>query len=242
MAASQRNKRTPVNVPTLMVSAGVAALVSALVLAIGMVILLMMARHSDNNAAAQPTTVNLGAQRTPAGAAPAGTAPVAGAPAAGAPAAPAGETPAGETPAPAAPVAPVAGTPAAPAPTAAAPAAGSTPTAPTLAGLKSDLNLLASGASASQKAVVLEDGARAVPPITNMLQLAKQFQPAGFRYELVGPVTQNGTTAGARLKLSSPGYESQYATMTYVWKDGRWKLTSKSICDIAAHASQPCNI
>ena len=228
--------------PTVMAAAGISAVVAAIVLAIGLVGLLLT-DVGGNNAAAQqtPTVVNLGAANQQYAAAPA--APAAPAPAAEEPAAPAEDAAA----APAAPAAPAAQAPAAAAPAPAASAApaqaaSGQPTAPTLGQFQSDLALLRGNGSNQKKAEVLEGGAAAVTPIVKLFNYADQFRAAGFRYELTGPVKQNGTSATARLKLTSPGYDPAYMTMRWVWKDGRWKLTNRSVCEIAAYAQIPCSL
>ncbi|AUH67875.1 MULTISPECIES: hypothetical protein [Gordonia] len=237
-APAAEESGTSINWPTVMMAAGISAVVSAIVLSIGLVGL-MLSDVGGNRAAAQEapaTVVNLGAQQTqPHAAAPASdsAAPSSDAPAADAPAADA----------------PVADAPAADAPAAQAPAAAQqqTPTAqgptkPTAAQLQAEMDYLASGASNAQKAQRLEGGARAVNQAQGILGLAAKFKPMGLTYRIVDPVTVNGNIASARLKLSSPGYQPTYMTMKWVWKDGRWKLTNSSICELGSYANIPCNL
>lgn len=241
-APEQTPSKGGINWPTVMMASGISAVVSAIVLAIGLVGLLLTDVGGSNNAAQQtPTVVNLGAANQPLAQAPAAAAP-----------APAAETPSADAPAPEAPAAqapsadaPAADAPAAEVPAATAPtssAASSTPTAPTLGQFQSDLKLLRSGASTAEKGKVLEGGTAAVGPINSLFKMADQFQAAGVRYEVTGPVKQNGTTATARFKLTGPGYEPAYSTMYWVWKDGRWKLTNRSVCELAAYIQAPCNL
>ncbi|MFT4086350.1 MAG: hypothetical protein QM658_04215 [Gordonia sp. (in: high G+C Gram-positive bacteria)] len=230
------DSRRSINWPTVIVAAGLAGLVSAIVLAIGMVGVMVADSAARNNSTATPTVVNLGAQQNPAAttAAPA------------APAAPAGTDPAATTPAPAdaAPVVP--GSPAAPAApaatTSAAPATTAQTSVPTLAMFQGQLRLLESNAPASQKAQVLEGGNRAVGQMTSILQLVRSYSYTGFKYQLIGPVTQNGDTATARLQMTLPGYDARYTTLKWVNVGGNWKLSNKSVCDLAAYAQQSCSV
>ena len=238
-----------INWPTVALAVGLSALVSAIVLAVGVTGILLANNSKNNNNSAQaapPTVVNLGAQGVqpaqPAVAAPADSAapadaaapaPVADAPAAEAPAA---------APAPAVPVTQEAAPPAAATGPGASGAAGGGPTTPTAAQLDGDLRFLAGNASATEKAKRVEGGQRAVNQAQGVLGLVKQFEPMGFRYRVVGPVNVNGTSATARLELASPGYEPTYLPLSWVWQDGRWKLTNRSICDMGSYAQIPCSL
>ncbi|GAA4755859.1 hypothetical protein [Gordonia alkaliphila] len=222
--------------PTVLAAGGVSAIISVLVLAIGLVGLLLSDVGARSEVAATPpTVVNLGAATAPVAAAP---------PAAAAPTGAESEAPAVEGDAPAAPNPDTSATdaqvPAASTPATAQPAAG--PTAPTLGGFQSDLAVLSSGASRAEKGKRLEGGTAAVTPIESLFRLAEQFRATGLRYSLMGPVKQSGETATAQFKLTSPGYAPTYSTLRWVWKDGRWKLTNKSVCELAAYAQIPCNL
>lgn len=224
--------------PTVMMAAGISAIISAIVLAIGMVGLMLSDVGGRTTAQEPPATVvNLGAQQ--------GQVP---------PAAPAAATdaPASETPTSDVPMAdgPLPDVPNPVAPTqqqspqqsqAQTQRAGS-PTRPTAAQLQNDLDYLASGASSSQKAQRLEGGSRAVGQAQGILSLAKRFKPMGLTYQIVDPVAVNGNTATARMKLSSPGYQPTYMKLSWVWQDGRWKMTNRSVCDLGAYANIPCNL
>lgn len=222
--------------PTVMMAAGISAIVSAIVLAIGLVGILLSDVGTTSAAQEPPATVvNLGAQQQ-------GQQPQAAAPTEASDT-PAADTPAADAPAPEAPAAdaPVAQAPVATAPGTAAQAS-ATPTTPTAAQLQADLDYLASGASSAQKAQRLEGGARAVNQAQGILSLAKKFKPMGLSYQIVDPVTVNGTTANARLKMTSPGYQPTYMKLTWVWKDGRWKMTNSSICELGSYAAIPCTL
>lgn len=230
--------RDSINWPTVALAAGMAGIVSAVVLAIAMVGLLLSEAASGNRAgAAAPQVVNLGA---------ATLAPAALAPVAAVPAAPAQDVPAAEPVAEAAPaataVAPAAVSSAAVSSAATSPGAGSVPATPTLGQFQSDLAVLRGGASNQEKGKLLEGGAPAAATLTKVLNYGKQFEPMGMGYRLVGPVKQNGATATARLELYAPGYQSNYLTMHFVWQDGRWKLTNKSVCELASFAQIGCNV
>ncbi|ALG86105.1 hypothetical protein [Gordonia phthalatica] len=224
-----------VNWPTVMMAAGISAVVSAIILAIGLVGIMLSDVGSRPTAQEPPATVvNLGAQQAqqPQAAAPTTTTDDPS------------ETTAPETPTDDAPVAaaPEATTPVAQAPAQTQTKTSAAPTKPTAAQLQNDLDFLASGASTSQKAQRLEGGSRAVGQAQGILALAKKFKPMGLSYQIVDPVTVNGTTATARLKLSSPGYQPNYMKLTWVWKDGRWKMTNSSVCALGSYANIPCNL
>lgn len=238
-AAPSGGSGSSVNWPTVMMAAGISAIISAIVLAIGLVGL-MLSDVGPRSAAQEPpaTVVNLGAQQ---GQVPQG-APVASTDASTSPA-PAADVPMADGPLPDVPnpVAPTQQEQVAQQPQSATQAAGS-PTRPTAAALQGDLDYLASGASTSQKAQRLEGGSRAVGQAQGILSLAKRFKPMGLTYQIVDPVAVNGNTATARMKLSSPGYQPTYMKLSWVWQDGRWKMTNRSVCDLGAYANIPCNL
>ena len=227
-----------VNWPTVLASAGLAGLVSAIVLAIGLVGLVLVDDKNNNGTAATPTVVNLGSNQQPTQLAPVQAAPAAAEPAAEeeAPAA----APAEE--APVAAEAPVAEAPAAATTEETTQAQAGQPAAPTVASLNKQLNLFAGGASNATKAKQLEGGAKAVPALDSVIKLVKQYSYTGFTYQIVGPVKQTGTTATAQLKMTLPGQGSRYLTMKYLYIDGMWKLSNKSVCDLAAYAQQSCPV
>jgi len=239
-----------VNVPTVFVAAGVSAVISGLIVSIG-VVGVLFAVDTDNSASnsAEPTVVNLGAAANPQGtvqpgatavpttAAPAAPAPAAPAPAAAA-AAPApavgGGTTSGGGYAPQAPAATAAaGTTEAPAAETAAPTALST------GELQNKLKLVLNGSSA-QKADELEAGARGVPVGEGIGNTLRTFEPVGVRWRIAGPVTVNANTMSANLILSSPGFNDATMGLTWVWKDDKWKLSNTSACEVAGYAQVPC--
>ncbi len=234
--ADEAGGRDSIDWPTVAVAAGMAGIVSALVLAIAVVGLLFSDAAAGNRVAAAPQVVNLGA------AVPAPVAAAVAPPAAAPPAAEPSHTeqmPAGQAPA-AAPEVGSESAPAAAAPVESADAGAAA--APSLAQFRADLAVLRSGASNQEKGRLLEGGAPAAATLTRVLDYGKQFEPMGMGYRLVGPVKQSGTTATARLELFAPGYPSNHLTMKFVWKDGRWKLTDKSVCELASFAQLPCNV
>lgn len=251
-----------VNWPTVLMAGGISAIISALVVTIGVVGLLLSDIGRDNNAAsnsAQPTVVNLGSaqsQGPQAGtpqAAPRATAPgapAAGAPAVGEPAGPPGEGSSADLPAggasggglaPGAAPQPAPEVPAAPQQTQQTQTPTSRPT-PTVGQLQGDLNSLVGGGSAAQKGQRLEGGQRAATQAQPIVLLLQRFKPLGFTYRVVGPVSVNGNTAKATLELRSPGYQPARMPVYWVWKDGQWKLSNRSICDIGSYAQIPCSL
>ncbi|MFC0314373.1 hypothetical protein ACFQNE_12685 [Gordonia phosphorivorans] len=234
-AGAARSRRgRGVDWPTVLAAGGVSAIVSAIVLAIGLVgLLLTDVGQRSEVAATTPTVVNLGAATAPVAAPQVAAPTVLESSTAAAP----DTAAAGEGPAGAGPTASDAGTPAA-----SAPAAAGGPTAPTLGGFQSDMAVLGGGASTAEKAKLLEGGTAAVTPVNNQFRLAEQFRGVGVGYSLVGPVTQNANTATARFKLTAPGYAPTYSTLRWVWADGRWKLSNKSVCELAAYSQTPCNL
>ncbi|WP_245569645.1 hypothetical protein [Gordonia shandongensis] len=220
---------------TVLASAGVAAVISALIVSIGLVGVMVSGSPARTAADASPATVvNLGDAQTPAAPAQA-TAP---------------ETPADDTPvADDAPegTAPPSGAgapdqnPSQPSPATRSSNDGG-PTTPTLAMFNGQLSTLSGASSTAQKAAVLEGGTAAVTPISKVLKLAKQYAYTGLTYKIVGPLKVNGTTATARLQMSVPTMGTRHIPLTWVWKDGAWKLTNKSVCAIAAYSQQECNL
>ncbi|MFW0783147.1 hypothetical protein AAFP35_01380 [Gordonia sp. CPCC 206044] len=246
-----------VNWPTVLVSGGVAAIISAVIVTIG-VVGLLVSELGDRDAAAsaqqQPTVVNLGSAQS---AAPSAAAPGAGA-APGAPGAPAAAAP------PAAAAAPPEGSsadlpagggtsgggmlPGAAAPQgvpqaqSAAPQQTTARSTPTVGKLQNDLDMLVGGGSPAQKAARLEGGSRAVTQAQPIVTVLQRFKPLGFSYRVTGPVSVNGGTAKATLELRSPGWNPAKMPLYWVWKGGQWKLSNRSICDIGSYAQIPCSL
>ncbi|MEE4022145.1 hypothetical protein V1Y59_03555 [Gordonia sp. PKS22-38] len=265
-----------VNWPTVLVSGGVAAIISALVVTIGVVGLLLSDIGQESSASsAQPTVVNLGSAQGQVPQAPGSAVPSAGVPPAagaadpamppgpkgggdalGEPIGPPGEGSSADLPsgggasggglAPGAVPEAAPGAPQQQAPQQQAPQTSQTQSgsrsAPTVGQLQSDLDYLVGGAPNGQKAQRLEGGQRAVNQAQPVIMLLQRFKPLGFEFTVVGPVTVNGNTAKATLELRSPGYQPARMPVYWVWQDGRWKLSNRSICDIGSYAQIPCSL
>jgi hypothetical protein len=239
-----------ISIPTVLASAGVAAIISAIVVTIGVVGIVVSERNDSANAA-QPTVVNLGSaqsalpQQAVAGqqpaAAPGQPAP-AGAPApAAAPAAEnvpesggtvgAGPAPA-PAPAPGATTAPPQQTPAAAGPTALTPGQ-----------LNTKVNtVMNSRGSRAARASELEGGERALRQIDAVAAAITTYGNVGLSYQMVNPVQLNGTTMTAPLQISIVGRGSQNRALTWVWTGDKWKLSNKSVCTIAGFLLLPCSL
>lgn len=227
---------TGVNSPTVIAAAGLAAVISSLIVVVGVVAMMLSGAAPTTAAQSPATVVSLGdTQQAPAvqggTQTPAATADAS---------APVAEDAPATDESGLAPGAPVVAT-RQQAPTTAQ-SQGSGPTPPTLAEFNSQLTTLSGNSSSAQKAKLLEGGSRAVGPISKVLYLVKQYSYTGFRYQVVGPLTQNGTTANARLQMTLPGSGSRYIPLRWVWKDSAWKLSDKSVCDISAYAQMPCSL
>ena len=248
-----------VSIPTVLASAGVADINSAIVVTIG-VVGIVVSERNDSATAAQPTVVNLGAAQTALpqqgiagqqpGAVPGQPAP-AGAPAAGAPAAaPTENVPegggaiggpvgppgggAGQAPAPA----PAPGTTAAPQQTVAA-----GPTALTPGQLNTKVRIVMnSNGSRAARAAELEGGERALRQIDLVARAITTYGNVGLSYQMVGPVQVSGNTLTAPLQISVVGRGSQNRSMTFVWSGNKWKLSNRSVCTIAGFVLLPCSL
>ncbi|WP_202421779.1 hypothetical protein [Gordonia sp. SID5947] len=245
-----------VNWPTVMMAGGVAAIISAVVVTIGVVGLLVsdIGRSGDTASGAQPTVVNLGSAQSavpPGAAPPQGSAanPPAAAPAAPGAAAdkggegssadlPAGEGASGGGMMPGAAPQAVPQAPAAPAPA----QQQSAHPAKTPAQLQNDLDTLTGNGSVARKAQGLEGGAKAVRQAQPIVTLLQRFRPLGMTYRITGPVTVTGNTMKATLELRSPGWQPARMPLYWVWRDGQWKLSNRSICDLGAYGGIPCSL
>lgn len=253
--------------PTVLVAGGVSAIISALIVTIGVVgLLLSDIGRGTSASSAQPTVVNLGSaqgqlpQQAPTAGAPASAAPPAGAAPAnpsiaagpkGEVLGPPGEGSSADLPAGGGAsgggLAPSAVPEAAPQqPTQQTQQPAQTTTAsratPTVGQLQNDLDVLVGGGSNAQKAQRLEGGQRAMNQAQPIVMLLQRFKPLGFTYNVTGPVTVNGNTAKATLELKSPGYQPARMPVYWVWQDGQWKLSNRSICDIGFYAQIPCSL
>ncbi|WP_168701732.1 hypothetical protein [Gordonia paraffinivorans] len=242
-AASVKRSRG-ISIPTVLASAGVAAVISAIVVTIGVIGL--VALDNDNNSSAQPTVVNLGSAQTPQQQALAGAA--AGQQPAAAPA-PAGEVvlesggAAGgapgvaAAPAPAAPVAPATGA------TPQQQTAAAAPTALTPGQLNTKVKtIMNSRGNRAARAAELEGGERALRQLDAVSAALTQYGNVGFSYQMVGPVQVSGNTMSAPLQISVVGRGSQNRTLTWVWTGDKWKLSNKSVCLIASFVLLPCSL
>ncbi|WOC12982.1 hypothetical protein [Gordonia sp. MP11Mi] len=234
-----------VNVPTILASAGIAAVISALIVTIGVVGLATSDKFGNDTAAAQPTVVNLGsAQGTNGVTTPQNTGDqAAGTTVAGAPTENVPESN-GDAGTGTGTQGTDAGNGTAPQPAGAGQGGttSSTP-APLNAGqlntkVKTIMN---TGASNTARADELQGGQQALGSVNAVAQML-QVSGAGFSYKVVGPVSQNGTTLNARLQMSLVGNGSRYLDLSWVWVDNKWKLSNKSVCAIAEYATLKCTV
>lgn len=60
--------------------------------------------------------------------------------------------------------------------------------------------------------------------------------------KVVGPVKQHGTKASGRLEVTLPGSNARQHPLTlhYFYQGNRWKLTARTVCDIAAFQGISC--
>ncbi|MEN0138386.1 MAG: hypothetical protein AAGC80_24755 [Rhodococcus sp. (in: high G+C Gram-positive bacteria)] len=240
-----QEKSGSMSVVTVAVAAGVSAVVSAIVVSIGVVGMVLLDR---GNTAPPQTIVAAFPSQAPAAPVPA---PGPAAPTSPAPSARPGSAapPAAVQPAP--PVAPppaAAPAPAVPPPPAAAeepPAAEETvtpqaPPVPSEAQLVGKLQLLLDPGTAPEiKARELEAGEAGlgmIGPVADALALAG---PA-YSWTVVGPVSVDGDLLTAQLKTSLVGFGDRFQPITWIWRDGNWKLTNESGCALAAMAMVPC--
>lgn len=242
-------------VATVLASAGAAAIVSALVVTVGVVgIMVADQRSGEQSAASIPTVVNLGAAGSTAvpgaGVPPTGGAGPNAMPQQGAPAPPADQIPesdggagAGTTAAPQVPALPGAAAQAAPSAGAApnAPAA-ATPSALTPGQLNTKIKLIMNtGAARATRADELQSGERGLRSIDQVAQMLR-VSGAGFTYQMIGPVRRTGTSLSATLQMSLVGNGSRYRQLTWVWAGNKWKLSDRSVCDVASYALVPCSV
>lgn len=219
------NDKSSISIPTVLASAGLAAIVSAIVVTIGVVGVEL--RHDDNvQSAAQPTVVNLGSQTSQQ------QSP-------GAPAQAAQPAPASESVAPAAAPAPAAGpiAPAAPTSTAAA-----NPAALTAPQLLTKVQLIMNqNASRQSRADELQGGEQALTSVNQVAGLLNSAGATGFSYR-VAQVTQSGNTLNGTLVMSLPGFGERTLPLSWVWTDNKWKLTNRSVCGVATYAQVKCSV
>ncbi|MGV9860135.1 hypothetical protein ACWDTD_15985 [Gordonia sp. NPDC003425] len=244
-----------INVPTVLASAGIAAVISALIVTIGVVGLMVADRDRTAAAAATPTVMNLGAaqnvpnqqQATP-GAAAQPNAPAAAAPGTQAPAAEQVPESGGGGDSGPVQTQPQAQPQAAPqqntgATTQNAAPAAAAPAALTPGQLNTKVNLVMNpGASRAARADELVSGERALRQIDLVAQAKASYGNVGFSYTVVNPVQVNGTTMTAPLKMSIVGRGSKTMQLTWNWTGSKWKLSDKSVCDVAGLVLLPCSL
>lgn len=235
-------QKSGVNVPTVLASAGVAAVVSSLVVTIGVVGVMLSGNGGESSTAAQPTVVNLGsaagAASAPAAAAPAHTA-AAPAPAA----APAAAAPAAAAPAPA--VAPEQAAPeAAPAETAdtvaAEPVQAAAPDL-TVDQMYQMTSILMGNYADADKANVLESGMTAVPSVNIVSGMLAAAGPS-LTWTVVGPATRDGDSMYGTLSMSLVGNGTRTLPLRFVWTGDSWKVSNESVCVFAEYALLPCPV
>ncbi|MFT4125885.1 MAG: hypothetical protein QM662_06605 [Gordonia sp. (in: high G+C Gram-positive bacteria)] len=259
--AGPGESRSSVSWPTVLASAGIAAVISALIVTVGVVGLWVIDQDRDGlrNTAAQPTVVNLGgAQGAPNGQVPVSTAATPGASRAAAPTerVPADDSPGGvaaddsaggvvadDSAGDVAPGA-AAATPQAQAGAAAVTTSqAATPAALSPAQLTTKVKLVMNtSASRSARAAELEGGARALTNIDAVARLLAAYPNSGFTYRVIGPVSVSGTGMNATLQMSRPGQGSRTKTLSWVWMDNKWKLTNQSVCAVTAYTMMPCSV
>ncbi|ATD69319.1 MULTISPECIES: hypothetical protein [Gordonia] len=250
--AGSEKRSGGVSIPTVLASAGVAAVISAIVVTIG-VVGIVVSERNDTASAAQPTVVNLGSAQAPQQqglVGPAATQQPAAAPGQPAPAAapaPAatenvpesggtvGAGPDAAAPAPA----PAPGTSAAPPQQQAAAA----PTALTPGQLNTKVKIVMnSRGNRAARAAELQGGERALRQIDAVAQAITTYGNVGLSYQMVGPVQISGNKMTAPLQISVVGRGSQNRAMTWVWSGDKWKLSNSSVCLIASFVLLPCSL
>lgn len=97
------------------------------------------------------------------------------------------------------------------------------------------------GAPRAARAAELEAGEAGLP-LLDQVGGAMAAAPPSFRWNVVGPVTENGDTLGAQLQTAVDGFEPFYFDLSWRQIDGTWKLTRESECTVASVAFLPCNL
>lgn len=235
---------------TIAVAAGVSAVVSAIVVTVGVVGMILIDQRDaapQTVVTALPSGLVQQSAVVPGQAAP-GTTATESKPAEPKPAddktpaaAPAPAVPAA-APAPApAPAAPVAAHQPAPAAEPEAEAEQKPPT-PSVQELTGKLQtLLNAGGSAEAKSAQLQAGGAAMPTVNTVGAALKAAGPV-YKWSLEGPVTVAGDTLTAQLKTSLVGLGDRRQPLTWKWVDGSWKLSNESVCSLAATAMAPCSV
>lgn len=246
-APAAEGSGSKVSVPTILASAGVAAIISALIVTIGVVGLATSDKFGNDTAAAQPTVVNLGSAQgttTPNG--------VTGQQNAGDPAngttaaAPTENVP--ESDGDAGTGSGTQGTGNGAGTTTEAGTTGdttqqaATPSPLTAGQLNTKVKIIMNtSASDAARADEMEGGQQALGSVNGVAEMLR-VSGAGFSYKIIAPVTQNGKTLNARLQMSLVGNGSRYRDLSWVWVDNKWKLSNESVCVIAEYALLKCTV
>ncbi|MBM7367165.1 hypothetical protein JOC45_001858 [Gordonia hydrophobica] len=239
-AAGEPTTASGVSWSTVMAAGGAAAVVAALILAIGTTGLYLLSDRTPARAA-PATVVQLG-DTAPVAAPTTGAQTTAASTQTGADTAPNSST--GPTAAATDPVAPAdvpaAQAPAATSTTTSAPPDQSTPgnpnfrvTAdrPTLTDLTNIVDfLVASRASDQAKAANVEGGMSAVVVPKTVYTLGLFRPPLGWN-KVTGPLVQNGTTVSATLNSGSAGRPTIRMTIQFKKISGNWRLAASSMCE-----------
>lgn len=244
-------QKSGVNVPTVLASAGVAAVVSSLVVTIGVVGMMLSGNGDDNATAAQPTVVNLGSAAAGSAAPAQAAAPAAAAAAPTTSAAAAAAAPAAAAPAPAAiAAAPAPVTEAAPAEAAPAETAESAVAAEPTQAAAPDLSvdqmyqmtsILMGNYADADKANVLESGMVAVPSVNTVAAMLATAGPA-FSWTVTGPATRDGDSMYGTLSMSLIGSGTRTLPLRFVWTGDSWKISNETTCVIAEYALLQCPV
>ncbi|WP_132993160.1 hypothetical protein [Gordonia zhaorongruii] len=251
--AEPQDNSSTVNVPTILASAGIAAVVSALIVTIGVVGMATSDKLGGTTAAsATPTVVNLGAEHAGLGngaaAAGASTASASGEPDVAAEPEPVAEEEVPESDG-------GSGTGGdAPqsdgqergaqqrAVQAPKQSAAASPKSLTPGQLNTKVKtIMNTKASRAARADELESGARALGSIDEVAEMLR-VSGAGFSYKMIGPVQHSGKSLTATLQMSLIGNGSRTRQLTWVWTDDKWKLSDKSVCVIASYAMTKCTV
>lgn len=254
-AAGSSERSSGINWPTVMMATGISAVISAIVLAIGLVGLMVDRSNGANSQQAPASVVNLGAATAPAAAAPQQAAP---APAEGEPAPAedgAAELPAAIAPEPAPAPAPDNSGPTQSAPTSSssrqpqAQSAGRHNTTPnsvrdasvqdlyirTAKPSKHDLEWQVAAfwnprLSMTPKVEVSYGGEKARAALTEVMQMSTMYDFFSLRSSATSTPVVNGNRAHVTFTGSMAGFPVQKVRYHYIREDGLWKFDWKRTC------------
>ncbi|MBL1077229.1 hypothetical protein JK358_22780 [Nocardia sp. 2] len=94
-------------------------------------------------------------------------------------------------------------------------------------------------ASRAARAAELEGGESGLPAFDRAAMLIS-IAPASWRWDVTGPVTQNGDVTSAVLYTATDGYEPWTFDVTWKLIDGKWKFSRESTCTIANFVGASC--